>query len=67
MKCDTCKMNAYHSGGSFQSVAEGGDDPYSYAYCAKGHWDGEDQLEPELGEPKDPWANCKDYEEYQKI
>ena len=61
MKCDTCKHQLYHSGGSGRDVAEGYDDPYSYAYCVKGHWAGEDQLEPEPGEPEDAWENCKDY------
>jgi len=63
MRCDTCKRKLYHSGGSFQSVAEGGDDPYSYAYCSKGHWAGEDQLEEEPGDPEDPWINCPNYSE----
>jgi len=63
MKCDTCDNMLHHFPGSFMSVAEGGDDPYDYDYCAKFHWGGS-------GEPEDcasdPWADCKDYVEKKK-
>lgn len=59
MKCDHCQFNIFHAGGSWRSVAEGGDDPYAYYYCSKGHWDG-DPLTEEDNEV-DYWENCEDY------
>jgi hypothetical protein len=58
MKCDTCKYKKFHPAGSWQSVAEGGDDPYNYEYCEQGNWvDGdEDELKA-----NDPFENCTDY------
>ena len=64
MKCDTCKHKKFHSAGSWYAVAEGGDDPYSYEYCNKGHWIG-DSLEQQSKEEiniDDPWKDCMDYE-----
>jgi hypothetical protein len=65
MKCDTCKNRKYHPGGSFYAVAEGGDDPYNYEYCNKGHWCGvpdEPQCEEAVG-MEDQFINCSDYRE----
>lgn len=62
MKCDTCKHNYFHPSGSFYAVAEGGDDPYSYQYCSKGHWGGDNMTEESENDVSiDPWANCNDY------
>ena len=73
LKCETCKFMLFHSGGSFQDVAEGGDDPYSYYYCLEGHWssmaDIEEIVELEEVEEfirKDPFKNCKDYKLLEK-
>jgi len=49
MKCDSCDNKGYHASGSFYSVAEGGDDPYSYDFCGEGHWGG-GYPEEEIGE-----------------
>lgn len=62
MLCDKCKFKKFHSGGSFQSVAEGGDDPYDYGFCIFGFWSGGPELEPGI---PDPWENCKKYKEAQ--
>lgn len=61
MKCETCDFNCVHRPGSFYSVAEGGDDPYLYAYCAKGHWSGPLEEEELPIMEDDPWADCTDY------
>ena len=63
MKCDDCNFNSFHAAGSFQSVSEGGDDPYNYDYCAKGHWEGSGSSDEQCAEDivNDFWANCKDY------
>ncbi len=58
--CDSCFYNSFHRAGSFYSVAEGGDDPYNYSYCAKEHWCG-DGNEDNSEQKDDPWKNCKDY------
>lgn len=66
MKCDNCKHKKFHPGGSWYSVAEGGDDPFPYEYCSKLHWCGDpiDNNEPVIVD--DPYINCKDYEEHIK-
>jgi len=56
-KCESCYFCAFHSGGSWQAVAEGGDDPYAYWYCAKGHWS--DAAPPAKDETY--FDSCKDY------
>ncbi len=64
LKCDSCKNNIFHAGGSWQSVAEGGDDPYAYFYCGKNHWDSDPGclgLGPECKGEEDPWEDCEDY------
>lgn len=64
MKCDNCRFRKYHSAGSWRSVAEGGDDPYNYEYCEKGHWIG-DSSEPQSKEAEnmeDQFINCTNYE-----
>lgn len=62
MKCDSCKHKKFHSPGSWYSVAEGWDDPYSYEYCAKFHWVG-DPIEYKENIPEeDPFINCENYE-----
>ena len=60
MKCDTCKFKLFHSAGSFQSVSEGGDDPYSYEYCAFGYWCGGEEIENGTFD-SDPWEGCRKY------
>ncbi len=65
MKCDDCAHRLFHSAGSWYSVAEGGDDPYDYEYCAKHHWVG-DSTEPQKEEDvgvEDPYINCPDYKQ----
>ena len=64
MKCDTCIHLKFHSAGSWYAVAEGGDDPYNYNYCAKDHWCAEPQItasEEQIG-MDDQWVDCKDYD-----
>lgn len=51
--CDNCHFKVYHPAGSYYSVVEGGDDPYSYFYCAKDHWGGKE------GPP--PIKECDDF------
>jgi len=51
--CPSCFYCTFHKGGSFYAVAECGDDPYDYWYCAKYHWAGYDDW-PEVTE-------CQDY------
>lgn len=58
--CDSCFYNSFHRAGSFYAVAEGGDDPYNYSYCAKGHWCG-DINEDNSEQKEDPWRDCTDY------
>jgi len=61
MKCDNCKNNCYHPGGSHHAVAEGLSDPFPSAHCTKGHWnDGPENIENYQG--VDPWLNCPDFE-----
>lgn len=63
MKCNNCKHRKFHSAGSWYAVAEGGDDPYNYEYCNKGHWMG-DSTEPQQEEDinaDDPYINCPDF------
>lgn len=63
MKCDGCKYKNFHSGGSWYSVAEGGDDPYNYEYCSKGHWCGSPEDYQDLNKNiDDPFDNCPDYD-----
>lgn len=66
MKCDTCKNKLFHSGGSWQAVAEGDDDPYDYEYCMENHWDSggpRDEEEEKFFKSKpDPWEDCQDYQ-----
>lgn len=62
MKCDSCKHKKFHPGGSWYTVAEGGDDPFPYEYCSKFHWGG-DPIEEETISEEDPFINCQDYEE----
>ena len=64
MKCESCKYLKFHPAGSWYAVAEGGDDPYNYEYCAKGHWAGEcnkPQDESRVG-ISDLWIDCKDFD-----
>lgn len=63
MKCDDCYFRCYHPPGSFQSVAEGGDDPYSYEYCAKGHWQDAGSYDEQCAKDinNNFWNDCKDY------
>jgi len=65
MKCDNCGHKRFHRGGSLQSVAEGGDDPYDYEYCAKGHWADEGTTDEQCGEDvkNNFWADCKDFKD----
>ena len=68
MKCDNCKYRKFHPAGSWYAVAEGGDDPYNYEYCDKGHWCGDStipQSKSAVGK-EDHWAKCKDYESKDK-
>jgi hypothetical protein len=60
MKCDNCIHKKFHSAGSWYSVAEGGDDPYNYEYCYKGHWCGDPQIE-ETVNMEDPFNECPDF------
>jgi hypothetical protein len=55
-----CKHMGFHAGGSWQSVAEGGDDPYTYYFCVKKNWSDGD--EPEPGHPH----YCDDCDFYDK-
>ena len=52
--CLSCYYRNFHHAGSFYSVAEGGDDPYAYWYCVKGHWADEAEDPPQINE-------CPDY------
>ena len=62
MKCDNCKFRKFHSAGSFYAVAEGGDDPYNYEYCSKGHWSGDNMTEESEDDISiDAWKDCIDY------
>lgn len=61
MKCDECKNNKFHVGGSLGDVSEGCDDPYNYPYCARDHWIGEGPEEG--GIEGDSWEHCPDFEE----
>lgn len=59
MKCNGCRFKCYHAPGGFQSVAEGGDDPYKYEFCALGHWE---DAPGELAKLEiDIWINCQDF------
>ncbi len=62
MKCDTCKHKKYHVGGSWYSIADGGNDPFAYEFCSKFHWCGDpinyDNIEPD----NDLYEDCEDYE-----
>lgn len=68
MKCDDCENKAFHAGGGFLQVAEGGDDPYDYWYCKAGHWCDDpynyEKFNKDIidGKEIDPWINCKDFE-----
>ena len=63
MKCDNCKHLKFHSAGSFYAVAEGGDDPYNYIYCSKGHWVGDNMTkESENDISIDPWKDYSDFD-----
>ena len=59
MKCDNCLNMKFHSAGNFYAVAEGGDDPYNYHYCSKGHWC--DDPFPDKGDNESIWDSCVDY------
>lgn len=61
MKCDSCKHLQFHGGGSWQAVAEGGDDPYSYEYCLKQGWSGDPIVDQEQEGKSDPWADCEHF------
>lgn len=60
---EDCKHLGFHGGGSFSSVAEGGDDPYSYYFCHKMNWSDGD--EPQDGEVS-ICDKCKFYERENK-
>jgi hypothetical protein len=65
MKCDKCKYKKFHSAGSWYAVAEGGDDPYNYEYCAKEYWCGDSTIPTceEDVDKDDPYIDCKDFEQ----
>ena len=63
LKCNSCKNNKFHFAGSHLSFA---DDPNSYYYCSKNHWDADPEclgLGPDQQDKsgKDHWADCSDY------
>ena len=62
MKCDDCVNMKFHPAGSWYAVAEGGDDPYPYWYCKKGHWCGDPEVTPPI-EDNDPFKDCSDFQE----
>lgn len=65
MKCNNCKHKKFHPAGSYYTVAECGDDPYSYEYCSKEHWCGDSTIpvsEENVGK-EDQFADCPDYEQ----
>lgn len=54
MKCKTCKYLCWQNETSFE---------YSWVWCSKGHWEGDDgSPEPEI----DPWKDCIDYKDKTK-
>lgn len=56
LKCDTClNMIAYILGADECGAGN------SFEYCAKGHWEGYGDLEPEPGEEINHWDACKDF------
>jgi len=63
MKRNNCKHEKFHPAGSFFAVAEGGDDPYAYWYCSKGHWCGDDSIPSEemMEVIPDPFIDCSDF------
>jgi hypothetical protein len=52
-RCDDCRFNL---------IDDDRDTGYRTPYCAKEHWVGDDR-QPYPMNWKDPWNNCKDYEE----
>lgn len=60
MTCNTCKHSKFHIGGSWYTVAKGGDDPFSYEYCTKGYWSHDMSEISEV--VNDFYGNCPDYE-----
>jgi len=58
MKCHDCRQMKHHSPGSWLAVAEHGDDPYDYDYCASHHWS---EVPVQGHEDDDLWDDCKDF------
>jgi len=61
-RCDSCEHLGFHTGGSFQNVAEGNDDPYTYEFCIKQGWSGPEEPEPGTVAV---WDDCEFYKEKQ--